>query len=768
MINPCSWIETKPRPYWLLFLLAMAVAPAMSAQTVRAYQDAQKILIENEEIRITFHSENGTIDSVIHKRSGVDLLSRKRGAWPSLWLIDTRSEGDGNGLIQISQMKRFSSRATSDRDQADVDLRWKGLTLRDGRTLDNAEIAVRVTVSRDSPLSFWSFEYRGLDTLQVTMIRYPNFFGVGELGATGEDDMLLFPSLQGMLFHDPVRTLEHWWNTYPGGYASAQFFAFFDETSGFYIAAQDGSGRVKDLIWSWGQKKLGDRVVGIAHRLDGTEKGSFRLPYQVVLGATQGDWYAPAAQYRSWAVDQPWVVEARTKKTPSWLTEAGAMFTFSVHATPTSGWPALNLNYRDFLEACCENERFLERPVIGMLWGWEKDGSWAYGDYFPPSEGWKPFDNMIKELKPGRQRVFTYISPQFLTISTDLYRSGKYEDSLMLDENHKPVSPMDLAPGLSWAWMDVASAPWREKVVRDVLTLAQHGVHAVQLDGFPACSMQACSDIRHGHPPLLGGNWPTNAWIQLLRRIRETAGSTYPELALSGEMAAEPYLPYFHLYDSTAVVLEFDRTAPADAEACPVPLYEFLYHPYQVSFGKMGRQFYKGEEVSYLRLGLSRMLTWGQILDHFYMGLRFDDPAADHDAAAYFKAAVAARTTYARKYLVSGEMLPGLRISVPKIPVSFRCVDGSRGFGSFAAVQHSAWRAPDGAVGILLTNFAEKRIDVQLPLDFMRLGMDGGERCAVTLVGESFRRVVSTSAGDGYTLDLKLNPGQILLVELTR
>ena len=101
MINPCSRIETKPRLYWLLFLLAMAVAPAMSAQTVRAYQDAQKILIENEEIRITFHSENGTIDSVIHKRSGVDLLSRKRGAWPSLWLIDTRSGSDGNGLIQI-------------------------------------------------------------------------------------------------------------------------------------------------------------------------------------------------------------------------------------------------------------------------------------------------------------------------------------------------------------------------------------------------------------------------------------------------------------------------------------------------------------------------------------------------------------------------------------------------------------------------------------------------------------------------------------------
>jgi hypothetical protein len=50
----------------------------------------------------------------------------------------------------------------------------------------------------------------------------------------------------------------------------------------------------------------------------------------------------------------------------------------------------------------------------------------------------------------------------------------------------------------------------------------------------------------------------------------------------------------------------------------------------------------------------------------------------------------------------------------------------------------------------------------------MRLGMDRGERYAVTLVGESFRRVVSTSAGDGFTLDLKLNPGQILLVELTR
>ena len=59
-------------------------------------------------------------------------------------------------------------------------------------------------------------------------------------------------------------------------------------------------------------KNLGSETTGLP-------SDTVILPYNMIVGVTQGDWYAPAEMYRSWAVQQPWTQQSRTKPVPAWL-----------------------------------------------------------------------------------------------------------------------------------------------------------------------------------------------------------------------------------------------------------------------------------------------------------------------------------------------------------------------------------------------------------------------------------------------------------------
>jgi hypothetical protein len=416
--------------------------------------------------------------------------------------------------------------------------------------------------------------------------------------------------------------------------------------------------------------------------------------------------------------------------------------------------------------------------VVGMLWGWEKGGAWAYGDYFPPSEGWAAFDSMIHDVhssadlpdpSTGTSRVFLYISPNFLTLPSDLWERGTHRSSLMTDEEGSPRVERDVEPGLSWAWMDVWTPAWRNHVVDTVTTLAERGVDIIQLDGFPAFPPLTCGNASHGHPPRAGGTWPTKMWVEALSTIGNSAASKNPDVALSGETGAEPYLPYLHLYDSSAVAFERNRTDLARDGSRPVPLFEFVYHPSILFFGKMPSAFYKTDnDGSWMRLMISRMLIWGQIPDYQYKTLKLVDSWGDTDSEAYLKAAITARATYARAYLVSGDMLPAPELESPSVLVNTVFWENRPYSAWYPAVQHSAWRSPDGSIGIVMTNMGNDIVDVRLRVGFDRLGLSAGTSYVVRAVDVHSDRLVDPSlmADDAYSLSL--HPRGILLVTISR
>jgi hypothetical protein len=740
----------------------------------RAGSDDRNFFIENDAILVSFMRTNGAIDSIVHKASGVDLRSLKNGAWSSTWAIKIAAADESDSLIQVGNTEKFDAVIRSDEASATLIMTWTGLNLTDGRKLTDASVIAHVSVYSDSPFTHWSLELKGIEDITVLSIWYPYFFGIGPLGKSGEDDSLLYPSSDGILFSNPVRNLKHWWYTYPSGFASMQFMAFFDANAGFYIASEDSDANMKDLIWTEGKPEIGDIGMSIGWRLDGTAHSSVKIPYETVLGTVQGHWSTAAELYKEWAKEQSWTQESLEKQVPSWLSNTSVMMTFSAHGQKS--WGAPEQTYTDFVRGIRDNERYFGLPVVGMLWGWEKGGAWAYGDYFPPSEGWENFDRMINDVHSSSDlpdssgessRVFLYISPNFLTVSSELWEKGTYQSSLMFDEEGKPRIEPEPEPGVTWAWMDIWTPAWRKHIVDTVETLAEHGVDIVQLDGFPVFPPITCGDDSHGHPPRAGGTWPIETWIEVLSTINQAALSKNPGIAFSGETGAEPYLPYLHLYDSADLVFERDNPDRARNGSRPVPLFEYVYHPSILFFGKMPSEFYRTDDGgSYLRLCIARMLVWGQIPDYQYKTLKLGDPFGDTDSLIYMKDVVTARATYARDYLVYGDMLSAPGFESPDIFIETEFWESGAYSATYRAVQHSAWRGTDGSVGIVLTNIGDETADITLPVQFDRLGLSAGSSYEVRTVDNQSDRLLDAFLTADNSYELSLTPRGILLVKI--
>jgi uncharacterized protein (TIGR03437 family) len=233
---------------------------------------------------------------------------------------------------------------------------------------------------------------------------------------------------------------------------------------------------------------------------------------------------------------------------------------------------------------------------------------------------------------------------------------------------------------------------------------------------------------------------------------------------LSAEEPAEIYLPYFAVHAASAVD-QFEISNPGTvANKEPVPLLQYVYHDSILFADWFGPPVLDG---SLFRLTLARDLTWGQMPDY-----QIDLYPGPLDAAAqtYLESAITARTTYAKKFLVDGIMLPPPQLSVPATTVSW--INWSQNnvhvTGQYPGIQESAWRAVDGTVGIVLTNIAPGSVTFSLPIAYSRLGLPSGAAYTVQAVGASSTTPLDANMTKDSAYSITLASQQIFLVTLTQ
>jgi uncharacterized protein (TIGR03437 family) len=749
-------------PSSLVAVLLMSATPLL-AGLATANQDDTHFYLENDVLKIAVLRSTGSLDGIIHKQSSVNLQSNNVNNYPGMWGMFLGTPSGATPFVGSGNAISFSGSITNGSNVASLTLIWKGLQyLPNGMAnLPNITVTAQISVRVDSQLSYWTFAASGLGTNSVASITYPYIAGIGKLGASSDDDQLLVPQTKGTIYHNPtVNLTAPTGSFYPSAYASMQMLAYFDATSGFYFASDDTQGYTKDFWWGKSNSPAGDSTINLVSVPAGLPADTVTLPYNMIVGVTQGDWYAPADMYRNWAVQQPWAQQSRTKSVPAWLHDLPLIRNTCAHGCGSQP----EQSYSNVIQESQQSQRSLGVASLVELWGWEKYGAWVEGDYLPPQEGWSSFDAMVQGLRPGKLRLLP--SALFLDTNTALYQSGTMSSSAMLDQQSKVRTQPGVAvnAGDTWAFMDFSTDPWRQYIVNAYQTLAQHGADLIQLDSSMEAGPQLCYNPAHAHPPGNGGNWQTLAWIDITQRIVKAVGTANAGAAVSAEEPGEIYLPYLSLHHGSAVDQFTDQSQVNTTHQEPVPLFQYVYHDSILFVDWFGPPAGDG---SFFRLALARDLMWGQIPD-YQIPVGYT-PALEPTAEVYLKNAITARTTYAKKFLVDGIMLPPPQLKVPSTTVSWILFsqNNTQETGQYPSIQESAWRASDGSVGIVMTNIAPNGATFSLPIAYSRLGLPAGAAFTVqTTDGSSVTALDSNMVKDS-SYSITLATQQIILVLLT-
>jgi hypothetical protein len=599
-------------------------------------------------------------------RSGKDLLATEetKASW---WKVDLKRTGGQRFSYENTAVPcevKFNAAGGEGKllfswPREDVQVQVE-TRLKNGESLTRSRITIEA-----------SGEDRGL--MAVT---FPVVKGIVPLTDAAQGDQIINTGGIGALKESPLVSGEAVGFKYPLG--SMQFTALLGGGRGLYCAEEDGQANRKYFAWT-PDAASGTLVFSIAHPvLNWGAKElvhEYRSPGDVVVGPFQGDWFDAARIYRKWALTAPWSRKGpiqQRKDFPQWLVKLAY---WTNNRLRDEGAIRLEFVHREFFdlpECICHD------------YGWMSD---AYDhhtnpDYLPPRIGSENYAALVKKLKARNIRVVPYVIGWLWNTTTESYRTEDAERKagLLMEPGIVPVTyagSHDLS-----AAMCPATQLWRRKMVNLSKELVgKYGVDGIYFDYFTNHT-EDCFNTDHGHP-IAGGDYWSQGVHGLYEEVRAECKKLNPEFMLCAEDTAEWCID----------VVDTVHTGSVSSRA---PVYLAVYHGYTQVFGgvancstpqTIGRWWMMGTQNG--RNNIMPALATGVF----------------GEMGPYYRNLLRCHTQFARPYLGYGEMLrpPKIEGDLPILPGS-ACGQYEPAF-PVEAIEGSAWRAPDGTVGVFFLNY---------------------------------------------------------------
>lgn len=739
----------------------MFLAGGVRAEMVRAGNSALQIGVDRDRAHLAEFVDRAS------KRNFAGAASGPGG----LWELDL----DGAGTLSPTNARSFSVTPLRGGDGG-LRLRWSGFGLARA-----PELAVEVTASleRAQPLSRWRIAVHNSGGQAIELIRFPRLLNIPE--QSGE--RLAVPFWLGQEAENPRALLRGsganpkrfaW--PYPG-HLSLQCLALSAaEGAGLYVACDDIDGHLKNFsVFGGGESGLN---VEILHRpdRDSTPRANYALPYTVVLGTFQGNWFDAAARYRAWATNQPWAAESRLRRglTPAWVTNT-ALWVWNRGASPGVIEPAIALQQK------------LGLPV-SVFWHWWHGCAYDDGfpEYLPPREGEAAFKAALQRAHEHDVRAIVYMNQRLWGMTTASWtnQSAARFAVKTADGNIKPeiYNTFTKAPCAS---MCMDTAFWRNtyagfatEAFRDL------GVDGIYMD--QACSSLACFDPAHGHS-IGGGTYWMRGFQKLAADIRQRC-DTRGGPALAGEGCGENWLPHLDLM--LALQVSRERYAAPDGWE-PIPFFHAVYHGYNVPYGNYSSltmppydalwpaQFAPKEPLKLLDRKFSRQFyleqarafVWGQqptVANFLPSHLQARAEELDYVMR------LARLHAQARQYLLHGTLLPPPKVTAPSAEQDMSRLSiyaGQQGGltefrKSVPQVWAAAWRAADGAVGVAVASLSDQPLVPTIELDATACGLP--RRGRIYRIDPDGRRLIGGFRRKTVALQPELAPRDACVLELKR
>ncbi|MCE5259465.1 MAG: DUF6259 domain-containing protein, partial [Chloroflexi bacterium] len=606
----------------------------------------------------------------------------------------------------------------------------------------NLSVTFTVRAAPDDRYSYWSFSLANNAGLRVTNVQFPFIVMPYRLGESG-GEALVWPLGPGQLLRAPrpqdlAPDCAHTWQLVPEngtpwhypGYTGAQFLAYYGAQAGLFLAARDAEGYIKLIKPVHHSRGL---RLGMAHVGDWPSSGARALPYELVLGSFEGDWYDAADLYRAWSLQQPWARPLSARQDiPGWLLDSPPHVIVRIQGELDAGPAEPNeafLPYRKIIPLLEPLAKAWDAPLVPVIMSWERPGPWIYPDCFPPAGGDESLTEFSKLVRERGWHVGTFCNGTRWV--TGHYWSN-YDGTAYFAEHEGLASVCCTHEGVPWKeYWDTSWRPSYACCAGAALTRAtavnyyQHmlddGLDWIQFfDQNVGAASFACYAEDHNHPPE-PGRWMTTAMQGLIGELhaleaRATAESGEErKIALSVEAPCNEY----NLQDFAICDVRVVPEGHVHWSSRWIPLYHYLYHECILIQGGFGM----GPEPYHMPIRTAYNLVVGEIPGAVLTGdgrlLNYDtenwapwEPyiGSNADALQSLHAATALRRGPARDWLVYGRMQRPAQVEGIEIVEWEREGKVHR----IPAVFQGAWRAPDGRFALLLANWTNDARTVTL------------------------------------------------------
>ncbi|MCC7353638.1 MAG: hypothetical protein IT330_07745 [Anaerolineae bacterium] len=656
---------------------------------------------------------------LVHPASGHDFLPR--GQHSPLWEIELREAArkqETGRRLNSTQARAITVEETA----AATTYRFSSFDLGDERGVVEVVVTMQPRVRDASRSGMRPLPGHDASEWRISVYNRSARYGLwtvtfpilSQLAASAEAELFM-PEGWGVVHRDPIHAdlrLPTGWNIfddptiqsdtfavdYPMGLWTMQFVALCEGRSGLYLAAHDREGHQKrfQVIPHPVEERLAWQITHYPAEMGAAGK-DYHLPYPVVVGTFTGDWIDAAKIYRQWAKgDSIWFPPTPTEmsqETPQWFKEIALWGRVGVVGSRVIAGDAAT--------AVPEALRFAEHfgvPVAVHWYGWHQiPFDDHYPEYLPPKEGFK---EGVAKLRAAGVRVIPYINGRLFDPRTESWqREGAAAFCALNEHGEKYEEIYGQSPPLSP--MCPKTPYWQNKIASIVEELVgEYGVDGVYIDQIGAAAPKLCFNPAHPHAAG-GGHFWVEGYREMLQRARTQIRRKNPDAVLVTEDGAEPYsglLDGFLMCNQTMEAM--------------VPAYPAVYGDVNLTFG---RYLYAedAEAIWPFRVKAAQMFTFGAQMGWLSAWI-FDFPRE----AEYLK--MLAQVRYrSLKYLAYGELVHPPMVDAAGLPAISTQWELWRKAQRVTVlpILYSAWQAPDGALGIAVTNLSDDAHPFRWTLD---------------------------------------------------
>jgi len=465
------------------------------------------------------------------------------------------------------------------------------------------DATVTIESTPNDPLTYWDIAINNSTDFYIDNIDFPLVKVNSDLVGSGGKARIFRPWAEGVVIENlnivndngfKPKQVEHPNTGCIGIYPSdcnMQFMAYYKNGSGLYMAAHDKESNMKGInIYP-----QPDSSILLDYRLfPGAPKHHYTLPYKMIVGGFDGDWYDAADIYRKWveSVDllkMPKLIN--NKRIPDWYEKSPVVVTYPVRGTRDRGdmTPNEYYPYTNALPVINNLSNDFGSKILALLMHWEGTAPWAPPYVWPPYGGAKNFGEFADKLHEKGNLIGVYASGTGYTTKSNTdttYNITKEWNEKNLKEvvtiapdgslctNGACVGPRAQRYGYDMC----PATPFVKKVVHDeVQKLLNNKIDYSQyFDQLMGGFCYTCYSKNHGHPEA-PGKWMKDAMIDIYKDLQQMIDQSGKKMLVGCEEApGEPFIPYLVFNDS--------RSNLGYSQGNPVPAYAYLYHEYVNNF----------------------------------------------------------------------------------------------------------------------------------------------------------------------------------------